>query len=275
MLSFYLKRILKSKLFYLCLAVTIFVLLFGASQILMRAQERAGYNEAISILETLFSALELGGFYSMIAPALMSITFLFFYTEDMEKRTIYYQMLRGSRRKYYSGQITSALMSAGIMIAIALAVLVIVSMIAGVTWEHNGWWTYLFEGTNTEKYYYGDDSWKLTLWHLVLVVFYSLPWPLVGLIVSLFTKNRYVIMASPFVVFLLWNYIAQYIRINYEWFAWFIPTGPMLWIGVPWMPNWSLTLTFLYPICYHVVFIGGLSLIYLLITKRRYVREGL
>lgn len=275
MFRFYLKRMILSKLFVVCLIITIIILLFGASKILMVAGERAGYNEAISILETLHATMEFGGFYSVIAPALMSITFLYFYTEDMAKRAIYYQMLRTNRFRYYIGQIVSALVSAGLLIFVGLVVLVIVSMIAGVSWNHEGWWVYLFEGTNTEKYYYGDDSWKLTLWHLVIVIFYSLPWPLLGMVISLFTKNRYVIMASPFVIFMLWNYITQFLWFDNNWIIWVIPTGPMLLIGVPWEPNWSLGLTFIYPIVYHVIFIGGLSLIYLLITRRRYVREGL
>lgn len=275
MLTFYLKRMIKSKLFYICLGATVGILLFGATQIIMRGHERAYYNEPISILEALHSTMEFGGFYVVVAPALMSVLFLYFYTEDMEKRAIYYQMLRTNRLSYYAGQILSALCSSGLLIVISMLIFCVVCMAAGVVWEHNGHWAEIFMETNIGPYYYGPYSELLTVWQIVCIVFYSLPWPLVGLLVSLVTKNRYVIMASPFVVFLLWNYMAQFLWKYAHWLDWIKPTSCTLILDLPYRDFWTIQLTFLYPILYIIVFVGIVSSIYLGVTKRRYVREGL
>lgn len=275
MLRFYLKRIMKSRLFLFCLGITVFVLLFGTMNILLVARECAVHNEAISIMESLHATLDFGGFFCVIAPALMSITPLYFFTEDLEKRAVYYQMIRGNRKSYYLGQIVSAMITTSLMIVIGLIVFVCVCTLNGVSWEHNGYWIYLFEGTNTEAYYYGAESWKITLWHLIVTVFYCLPWSLLGMVVSLITKNRYVVMASPFVIFMLWNYISHWLTQSIPKLVWVQPTKPLMLTGVLWEENWSITLTIVYPVLYHCILIGGLSLVYLLITRRRYLREGL
>lgn len=274
MVSYYIKRIMKSRLYYGCMLISAVILIIGSYNLLISANERV-VGEEISVMECLFSTMDFGGFFAVIAPALMSVVYLVFFTEDLEKKAVYYQLLRTNRRHFYGGQILSALFTTTILIAVPLLVFTLVCLVSGAVWEFDGQWFTFFEETNIEKYCYGANSWKMTLWYMFLTVMYCLPWALVGMVVSLIVKNRYAILASPFVIFMLWNYVSQWVYRVQPKILWFEPMQPLLFWGILFEHEWSLKLQILYPVIYHFILIGGLSLVYLLITKRRYRHEGL
>lgn len=273
MYQYYLKRILKSRIFYICILISAIVLIFGAYPVLLIARDTT-IHMAMPMMECIDVTMGAGGIYGVIAPALMSTTFLLMYTEELEKRAVYYQMLRSNRKGYYRGQILSALSVTCLIIVISLIIFCVVCLLNGVAWGDTGVFT-KFEGSNIEKYFLGDNAWKMTIWFLVLIVMYCLPWPLVGMVVSLITKNRYIILASPFVIYMAWNYITQLIYSKWHNVLWISPRQPLLRQGLPWESYWSIELTILYPIVYHIIFIGGLSFVYMLVTRRRFYREGI
>lgn len=166
------------------------------------------------------------------------------------------------------------LVSVLLMAVISMVVFTIICLAIGVTWENTGWFV-IYEETNVAEYFMGNESWKITLWYFVLSILYCLVWPLFGILVSLFTKNRYVILAAPFVIFMAWNYISQLIYGIFHNILWVMPIQPVLLWGLPWEAYWSIELHVIYPIIYHVVLLGGLSLTCLLIIKRRFVKEGI
>lgn len=269
MFGYYMKRMLTSRIFYLCIAVSVGILVMGCYQALIIAQDNV-----VSWIECIDETLDAFGIYAVIAPVLMSVTFLFFYAEELEKRAVYYQMLRTSRKKYYKGQILSALASACLIVTISLVIFGIICFSCGVGWENvsdfGG-----YDNSNIGKYFHGNNSWKMTIWFCCLTIMYCLPWPLIGMVVSLLTKNKYILIASPFVIFMAWNYIVQLIYSVCHNILWILPTQPLLGMGLPWEAYWSIELTILYPVVYHVVLIGGLSIAFCFIRKRRFLREGI
>lgn len=269
MFGYYMRRILKSRIFYICIAISTAILTLGCYQYLLLAKEME-----ISLIECIDVTMGSGGIYEVIAPALISVPFLLFYTEELGKKFIYYQMLRSDKKRYYGGQLVSALIITCLIIIISLIIFCVICFAHGIIWENVGWFT-KFDPSNIKEYFYGDNTWKMTLWFLALTVMFCLPWPIVGMVVSLFTKNKYIVLAAPFIIYMAWNYLTQLIYPKWNNILWVSPGSPLLRMGLPWESYWTIELTILYPIVYHVIFIGGLSLIYLLITRRRFSREGI
>lgn len=274
MIRYYIQRIMKSRLYYVCMLISTVVLILGCFNHLLVADSYVS-GEKISLMECLHTTLDFGGFFAVIAPALMSVSYLFFFTEDLEKKAIYYQLLRTNRNRFYGAQIIAALFTTTVLVVVSLIIFVVVCLSCGVVWEFNGQWFSFFDGSHIEQYCYGDNAWKMTIWYMILTVMYCLPWALVGMAVSLVLKNRYAIFVAPFVIFMLWNYVSQWIYQVQPKILWFEPMQPLLIWGILFEHDWSLQLQILYPVMYHVILIGGLSVLYLMVSNRRYRHEGI
>lgn len=268
MFIFYMRRIVKSRLFYLCIVISAISLIHGCSKDLPSARDNI-----ISVMY-LLRVSEGAGLIVVTAPVLMSVSFLFFFVEELDTKMVYYQMLRTNRVRYFRGQILSAVVSAGLIALISTVVFGVVCTLAGGSWTEMGDFSWL-NAPCLEAIVFSAHLWKISVWYCVLLIMYCLPWALIGMIVSLFTKNRYILIASPFIVFMAWNYLTQLAYPYFYNILFVLPTEPLMGGGLMADERWTLGLTIVYPVIYHAILIGGLSLAYYFVTKRRFCREGI
>lgn len=268
MFSYNMKRILTGKMFYICIILSAVLLYIGGY-----VDIEAARDNSIPLLSCLHTT-QFEGVIIVVAPIIMAIPFLVIFVEDNEKKAIYFQLMRTSQRKYYAGQLAAAVCSAGAIALVSIIIFIICCLTSGVVWE-NEWYYTLLDDTCLRDIIYSSDIWKLTLWYHMCLVFFCMPWAVIGMVVSLFTKNKYIIIASPFVIFMAWNYLCQIIQNIWPPIKWIRPTEPTLFDELVHADFWSLKLTISYPIIYHVLLIGGLSLIYYFTIKRRFRNEGI
>lgn len=137
--------ILKSKSLYFCIALSVVVLLFGASE---NFKTMAGSE--MTVLEYLVDTLDVMGFFAVAVPAIMAVVFLPIYTEGLSKKIMYYQILRMNRKGYYRGQVFSALLSVCIVAVVSVCIFFVACSCADASWTND---TYsFFDSTNLAKY---------------------------------------------------------------------------------------------------------------------------
>lgn len=266
MFRLYTKRVFKSPLFWACVAAASFFWISGAF---------AQYGFADQGLNILYvmRVSQAFGMIVVLVPVLVTIPFIFFWVEELQNKSVYYQMIRTNYRKYYRSQIFGALYSSGIVAIISVAIFSIVSFGAGAGFlpaECN-----FYDGTGVEAIFYSQNMWFLFVWQCIVFILFCLPWTMFSLVFSLFTQNRYVLIAAPFVCFFSMNYLLDALYPLYPNVVWFLPTQTLLEGKLLYEDFWSLKFHILYPVIYHFVLIGVLATIYYVVSKRRFQREGI
>lgn len=267
MFKLYVKRILKSPLFIACTSATVFFWISGCYSYMTWAKD-----EIINILYLYYASFTYGVVLLMV-PVLMTIPFLFFFVEELQKKLVYYQMIRTSFRKYYRSQIYSALFSSFLSAAISVLVFSVICLIAGAGSEAGPFCT-IFDGTSMEEIFY-SKMWFLYVWYCVIFMLFSMPWTMFGLIFSLFTKNRYVLIAAPFVCYWAFSYIIESICPFCPVASWLWAPRTMLEAGVIYEDYWTMAYSILYPPIYHFSLSAILASIYFFVSKWRFRHEGI
>lgn len=90
---YYLKRILKSPVFGMCIILLVSVMLIGCYGDLEAARENHS-----SVLY-LFIVTNSVGIAHVLVPVITVVPFLFFYVEEMEKKSVYYRIIRMESKK--------------------------------------------------------------------------------------------------------------------------------------------------------------------------------
>lgn len=269
MFRLYVKRVIKSPIFIICTCVAIILWISGCGDYILWAKD-----EIIDMLY-LFVASYTFGVVAVMAPALMTVPFLFFFAEELQKKLVYYQMIRTSFRHYYRDQIFGALFASFISAAISVLLFSVICLAAGAGFEIGKFNTF-FDGTCMENIFYSSRMWLLYVWYCVTFLLYCMPWTLFGLLLSLFTKNRYVLIAAPFVCFWALSYVIEMLYPYCHAACWLWPALTLLhnsgWI---YEEFWTMAHTILYPLIYNFGLIAILASVYYFVSVRRFRREGI
>ena len=255
------KRLLGSGVFWGTVFLFAAIMIAGAYEDI----QSAGANSS-SVLY-LFLVTSSVGISHVLVPVLTIIPFAFFYAEELEKKAAYYSLIRCSKRSYYGSNIAAAVLSSMLVSAFALLVFVIVCLLSGAGSEFGGSEASFFEGSIYGSWLEnGNGNWILPLKLLAFVV-YSAPWGVLCLAVSVFSKNKYIIIAAPFLIEKAVGTITQMI--------------PSLWLLIPGLTllkGTSLRLPYggiPYALGYNGVIVAALSVFYYVMSKRRYRHEGI
>lgn len=260
MLRSYLKRILCSPLFWACGGMLAAAMVLGVVEDL-----RAADNNSISLIYCWIVTNSVG-IAHVLLPVLSAIPFTYFYVDRLEKKAVYYTMIRSNTRNYYLSDIGAAMIGSALVVLAAstLYIAFCVALGAGnnvqdsVTQYFSGTW---FESWSTEGAYG-----KILLVHVLDYLLFSLPWALLGILASLFCKNKYVIIAAPFIGFMLISYITEMVSADY------LNPGNMLLKG-------AIRNTPGGGILYAAIYFVGLSVVlgagYYTISRRRIKHEGI
>lgn len=268
MLRYYMKRILTNPIFYICLAIGLFALITPCRHELPFCRvDRLPIMYMLSTTEM--------GIFSMLVPILTTAPFMLVFTEELKEKVVFYQMIRAGRKHFYRDQILSAIFCGVIIGAITWTVWLIVMLGAGARFPATNDWFGNFIGTNLESMVETDAFIWLSIWYLLVQVFYCLHWNLMGMALSLVTKNKYVLIAAPFIIYLVWEYMTQMIYSMAKGVMFVNPGSMRMSGGLEYLPYWQLSYSYLYPIVVYVILIGGLGGLYYIVTKRRFLREGL
>ena len=210
------------------------------------------------------------GMTAVLIPVLTMIPFAFFYVEELEKKAVYYNLIRCSKGAYYGSNIAAAILSSALVSAFALMIFILVCLLYGADFE-GGFASSqavmsAFVGSIYEAWLKeGGMIWVLLVKLLALVAS-SMPWGVLCLLVSVYTKNKYVILAAPFLITRLVSAVVP------EPLYLLSPSMPTLPTGhVTRLPDGGI----LYMLVYNGVFIAVLSVLYYVMSKRRYHREGI
>lgn len=114
MFQFYIRRILKSYIFWLSVIILTLILLIGSNQDMLDA----GTNK-LSFLY-LFEWTSSLGIGQILSCILVPIPFLYFYIDEMNSKATYYQMIRCNKTSYFISQLLSALVSVIILCLISI-----------------------------------------------------------------------------------------------------------------------------------------------------------
>lgn len=262
MLGVRMKRLLGSRVFWTAVILFAGIMIAGAYGDLLHA----GAN-ASSVLYLYWVTTSIGIAHVLIA-AVPTIPFAFFYVEELEKKAVYYNLIRCSKRSYYLSNIAAAVLSSVLVTVFALLIFVLVCLAFGAGFENSRSLMYAYEVSVFGEWLEDGRLVYVLLINLLAFVAYSSPWGLLCLVISVFSKNKYVVISFPFIFHIAASYTLQLSPL-----ARFDPGLTLLHnsLFVLRMPYGGI----FYALGYHAVFIAVFSVCYYVMSRRRYRREGI
>ena len=260
MLRTSLRKILGSAVFWGTSVLFAAIMVLGAF-----SDIAAAVNNPIPILYC-FIVTSTVGIAHVLMPVISIIPFTFFYVDELDKKSVYYNLIRCSKRKYYFSNIFSALISSALVTVTALALFVIVCIIFGASLDTTPAFLSFFGGGTFYSWLEAGNSLGVMVLHFGAFILFSLPWGLVSLVVSLYTNNRYVIIAAPFILSMAFSYITEMAALDFLNPGYMLLKGPLrqeLWGG------------FFHALIYQLLCVLLLSGFYYFKSKRRYLYAGL
>lgn len=254
------KRLLGSGVFWGTVLLFAAIMVAGAYSDLPSARA-----ESSSVLY-LYLVTSTVGVAHVLVPVVTILPFAFFYVEEMEKKAVYYNLIRCSKRAYYGSNIAVAALSSMLVSVMALLIFVLVCLAYGAGFGFSEAMASFFEGSIYAVWLKnGGSGWVLLVKLLVFTAF-SAPWGLLCLAVSVFSKNKYVILAAPFLIARGAAIVLQMLGL------WLMDPGMTLLNGI------SLRLPYggiPYALGYNGALVAALSVFYYVMSKRRYRHEGI
>ena len=262
MLGVRMKRLLSSRVFWGTVVLFAAIMVAGAYEDLPHTRAS---GRSVLYLYMVTTSVGIAHVLMAIVPI---IPFAFFYVEELEKKAVYYNLIRCSKRSYYWSNIAAAVLSSVLVavFAVLLFALVCVAFGAGL------------ETSDTLMNAYGISP-DFRVWleegrliyvlliNLLAFVAYASPWGLLCLLISIFSKNKYVIIAFPFILNIAVSYILQGSPL-----AQFDPGQTLLKTPIILRKPYG---GIFYALGYHAVFITLFSVCYYVMSRRRYRREGI
>lgn len=257
---FYTKRILKSPIFWFCFVLMVFIMLLGCYEDLPYAN-----SENIPVLY-FFIITNAVGITHVLVPVVCVMPFLYYYVDELEKRTVYYQMIRMKKKnKFIGGQILAALVSPCLIAFFSAVAFTFVCWLFGAGFRPIDMLQDYFENSMFGEMIADGHMFVVYLLHVAAFLLYSLPWVLVGMATSYVTKNKYVIIASPFIFNLAISYVTEMFSIDFLG-----PTSTLLKGDVIYFPFGGIY----YALCYHFVLIMFLGTVISVVFRRRLSHGG-
>lgn len=260
----YIKRIFLSPIFLGCVILLAGMMLFG-----VHSDLKLRWSGASDTSLMYFLWLMGYSFAMMLIHTLASVPFLFFFVEELESKAIYYQVIRSKRkmRDYYIIQGVSALLSSASVIVIALLLFTVCCWACGAGWKTCDSMEHLFRGTYFAEQIQKSEA-PVYFLHILSIIMYASPWVLFGLLASLISKNRYLIFAAPYLLFMFSIYIMQFFNI-YQ----FSPVLTILHENRERMSDFGGGI--FYNLIYNTLFFSILLIAYCTISERRFRHEGI
>ena len=259
MTAYYLKKSMCSPVFWGGAVIFAVILVAGCYSDLA-----AAHANTIPVLYC-FMVTTSVGIAHVVAPLLCAMPFLFFYVDTLDHGSSHFLLIRSDAKAEFRAKILAALISSLCMTGLALLLFTVTALCFGAGWEAEQSLLMSFQGRYFEALV---ESHMLGVYFIYCISFlvYSLPWTLIGLVASLFVKNRYMVFAMPFLVFIVWNYLTEL-------------------LGLTWL-NLNMTLLkgvartlygggILYAFLYHGVLCLGLIMFYGVMYRRRWKYEGI
>jgi hypothetical protein len=186
--------------------------------------------------------------------------------EELDKKATYYNLIRSSKKSYYLSNLFTAIISTVLISFVAILLFVIVCLGFGVKFTLDRSMIEYFSETYFQFWIVQENSIPILIIHIAAFIMFSIPWGVLSLAVSIISKNKYIIIASPFIFFIATSYITEICSIP------FINPGLMLLKGpILKMPYGGS----LYVVSYQTIFVLLFSLFYYIMSKRRFLSEGI
>ena len=260
MLRTNLKKVIYSTAFWGSVILLAGSMVFGVYSDLQNAR-----NNSISVLYYYLVTTSIGISHVLI-PIITIIPFTFFYVEELDKKAVYYSLIRCSKRKYYLANIFTAIISATLVTLLAILIFMIVCLGFGANLQITDVIIDYYSETFFQLWIERGMLVEVLLINICVFVMFSIPWTLLSLAVSILSKNKYIIISSPFIMFMTASYVTEMVSAD------LLNPGLMLLKGsILQMPYGGI----LYVIVYHGIFILSFSIFYYCMSKRRFLHEGL
>lgn len=200
---FCLKRIVKGKIFWICTVLMAVLLVAGCGEDLF--MERA-LQPSVFYMYLISTGI---GIVAVLMPVLASMPFLFYYTDEIKSGNAHFQMIRMKKKsRYLAGQFLAATGSAVLMAVIALAIFTVFCIFAGAGWQANDVMLQgFFQDSMYDAYLQKGTTVMPYMIYAFTYVLFSMEWGLIGMAVSFFIKNRYVVIAAPFLFAQIMGYL--------------------------------------------------------------------
>lgn len=263
MFKYYMTRILTRPVFYLCIGCMVAVMLYDVREYLSYASE--------SILNLFyFYKYGVADHCVVVMPIITSLPFLICFVEELNRKTKFYQMVRTDYSGYYNGIFGSAMVSAALVAMISVTIYLLICAGAGA---HLLGGQQVYDGTVYETLENPIQFLGILLLSGFGYVCYGLMWPLFALLLSIFTYNRYVLYAAPFVIFYAWNFGTAYISYEIPVVRYLNPTNLLLYSLIH---DTTLTVAKLciYVMIFTLVLLGVLYVAYYMISMRKMMKNG-
>ena len=261
MLGVRMKRLLGSRVFWGAVVLFAAIMVAGAYEDLPHARVNSS-----SVLYLYMVSTSIGIAHALVAIVPI-IPFAFFYVEELEKKAVYYNLIRCSKRSYYWSNIVAAVLSSVLVTVFALLLFTLVCLAFGAGLEtgqsvmsHYGTSPFFRECLEDGRLIY------VMLINFLAFVAYSAPWGLLCLLISIFSKNKYVIVAFPFIFKIAVSYLLQGSLDRFD------PSLTIL------KSQFVLSMPYggiFYALGYHAVFITLFSVCYYVLSRRRYRHGGI
>lgn len=253
------KRLLGSGVFWGTVVLFAVIMIAGVYGDLIIAR-----GNSMSVLYMFVVTTAIGIAHVLVA-IITIIPFAFFYVEELEKKAVYYNLIRCSKRSYYLSNIATAFFSSVLVTVFALLLFVLVCLAFGAGFDPSRM-IYYYEGTVYAPWMEDGHIIPVLLIEFLSFVAYSSPWGLLCLVISIFSKNKYVIIAFPFILHIAVSYGLQSSPLS------ILDPGLTLLKGsVLRMPCGGI----FYALGYHGVWIAVFSVFYYVMSRRRYRHEGI
>lgn len=157
-----------------------------------------------------FSVTTSVGIAHVVLPAIVAFPAALMYREEAGG-AMYYHLIRSDRKKYISAKLFAGLFAEAV--CVAGAVILFVAYCAFYGKAQIGKALYNYQGSVWEAGVIAGRSAPVFAGSIVAFLLYALPWSLVSLVVSTYTRNRYLVMAASFLV-------CQFLNIAGELIGW-------------------------------------------------------
>ena len=172
------------------------------------------YSLSTDLLE-LYELTLIIGTCSLILPVVVALPFAGSYCTDVNSGYFNMAIIRISKQQYVKSKVVVSMISGFLMVLIALVLFYITAIIIRpnvIARLDNLMDTY---GEFWNRFVLRRQEWVVLLCKSLMLCVYGAIWPVIGLAVSTYAKNRYIVMASPFLVFLIQIYLVSYVDIRY------------------------------------------------------------
>lgn len=261
MLGVKLKRVLGSRVFWASVILYAVIMILGVQEDLPRARDNS-----VSVLYFYLVTTSVGITHVLIS-VITILPFVFFYVEELEKKSEYYNLIRSSKKEYYLANVFTAIISSVLVSALALLLFCMVCLAFGANFHVDPSVGSYYEGMFFGPWMENDRLIPVLLVHMLVFLAASTPWGVLCMAISIFSKNKYVIIAFPFILRTAANLITDLTALH------MLSPGVMLLKGsvILRMPYGG----FFYALGYHMVFVAAFSIFYYAMSKRRFRHEGI